>query len=335
MPLRELRGEYGTPWRGILAGPEVTVRLGIVLDYALGLEDQLRQVEGAEADGLDTAWSLHILQSGLDALTLLALAGRRTERIELGTAVVPIYPYHPLALAGHAMTAQVACGGRLTLGIGVSHQPVVEDVLGEAWRPPARFMREFLSVLLPLIRGGEVDFSGAMLRVKARYQVPGGTPMPVLLAALGPAMLRLAGQAADGTITWMAGPRVLETQIIPGLVRAAAGRPAPRVCAALPLAVTDDPDEALAQAAERFRHYATRPSYRRLLDLEGVAGPEGIAIVGNEAVVERRLRALADIGVTDFAAIVFPATDDAAASTARTRELLRGLARDRGLAPAE
>lgn len=303
------------------------MRIGLVLDNTLALEDQLQQVVQAEQDGWDHCWSLHIVQSGFDALTLIALAGRVTRRIELGTAVVPVYPFHPLALAGHALTAQAACGGRLALGLGASHRPTVEDVLGLSHDHPARHMREYLTILNALIWQGQVNFSGKVFRVKASLHVPGASPFPVLLAALAPAMLRLAGEMSDGTITWMAGPKTLATHIVPRLqeAAAAAGRGPLRVCVALPVAVTDDISTARSRAAQRFHRYGQLANYRRLLDIEGAAGPEDIAIIGDEAQVEEQVRTLARIGVTDFAAIIFSATDDAPASTARTWALLKRL----------
>jgi F420-dependent oxidoreductase-like protein len=303
------------------------MRIGIVLDNTLALDDQLGQIVQAEQDGFDSCWLLHFAQFGYDALTLIALAGRRTARIELGTAVVPVYPFQPQALAGHALTAQAACGGRLTLGLGASHRPVVENVLGLSYDRPARYMREYLMVLQALIQDGQADFSGDIFRVKASLRVPGATPCPVMIAALAPAMLRLAGELTDGTITWMAGPRALATHIIPRIQEAAAAarRPPARVCAALPIAVSDDPNAARAHAAQRFQNYGQMPNYRRLLDIEGAAGPEGVAIVGDETHVEQQIRELARIGVTDFAALIFPATGDPPSSLARTQALLKRL----------
>lgn len=303
------------------------MRLGILIDNTVGLDAQLQQIVQAERDGFDACWLLHFVQAAYDALTTIALAGRMTERIELGTAVIPVYPFHPLAMASHALTAQVASGGRLTLGLGASHQPVVEQVLGLSHERPARHMREYLTVLLALMHEGKADFQGEVFRVQAGMNMIGATPCPVMIAALGPAMLRLAGELTDGTITWMAGPKVLASEIIPQLQAAAAvGRGPLRVCAALPVAVADDVAAARAQADAIFGGYGRRPSYRRLLDIEGVAGPADVAIVGDEAAVAQQIAALAGIGVTDFAAIIFPASADAAAaSQARTWALLRSL----------
>ena len=289
------------------------------------LDGQVRQVVAAEDDGFDSFWAAQVL--GVDALTLFALAGQRTKRIEMGTAVVPTYSRHPLYLAQQALTAQAATGGRLTLGIGVSHKPMVEGRLGLSFDRPALHMREYLSVVRALVHERSVDFTGRMLRVNSALQVPGATPFPIVIAALAPRMLRIAGELAEGTVTWMAGRKTLEEHIVPRISSAAesAGRPKPRVCVGVPIAVTDDSAAARRQAAKNFSRYGELPSYRRMLDIEGVEGPADVAIVGNEAEVERQLRALADIGATDLLASIFPVGDEADASVARTRALLKSL----------
>lgn len=303
------------------------MRIGIIVDNTQTLDGQIQQIVRAEQDGFDQTWSLHFLQAAFDALTVIALAGQKTERIQMGTAVIPVYAFHPVALARNALTAQIACEGRLTLGLGASHRPAVENTLGLSHDRPARHMREFLTVLLALTRQGQVDFSGEVFRTKATFRGADALPFPVMIAALAPAMLKLAGEVADGTITWMAGPKTLETHIVPRLQEAAAatGRGPLRVCAALPVCVTDAAADAFAQAGQHFHSYGQLPSYRRLLDIEGVAGPGDVAIVGSEAEVEQQLRHLAAIGVTDFAGIIFPTGGDAAASKARTWNLLKNL----------
>ena len=304
------------------------MRIGIFIGSmgtAHDLDGQVRQVVAAEDDGFDSFWAAQVL--GVDALTLFALAGQRTKRIEMGTAVVPTYSRHPLYLAQQALTAQAATGGRLTLGIGVSHKPMVEGRLGLSFDRPALHMREYLSVVRALVHERSVDFTGRMLSVNSALQVPGATPFPIVIAALAPRMLRIAGELAEGTVTWMAGRKTLEEHIVPRISSAAesAGRPKPRVCVGVPIAVTDDPAAARRQAAKNFSRYGELPSYRRMLDIEGVEGPADVAIVGNEAEVERQLRALADIGATDLLASIFPVGDEADASVARTRALLKSL----------
>src|SRR3954451_20522849 len=177
---------------------------------------------------------------GLDALTMLAVVGREVPRIELGTGVIPTYPRHPMMLAAQALTTQQASDGRLVLGIGLSHQIVIESMFGMSYAKPARHMREYLDILMPLLRGESVGITGETLSFNGSVAVK-AAPVPVLVAALGPRMLELTGHVADGTVTWMTGPATLESHIVPSITKAAsdAGRPAPRVAVGLPVCVTD------------------------------------------------------------------------------------------------
>lgn len=261
---------------------------------------------------------------GLDALTALAVVGSQVPRIELGTGVVPSYPRHPLMLAAQALTTNQVCDGRLMLGIGLSHQLVIEDMLGLSYEKPARHMREYLSVLMPLLRGEPVSFQGETISTTAALSISGIPTPPVLVAALGSVMLKLAGTVADGTVTWMTGPATLESHIVPTITAAAheAGRPAPRVAVGLPVCVTDDADAARELAAAQFSVYGMLPSYRAMLDREGADGPADVAIVGDEATVAAGIRRVADAGATDFSAAEFSASAD---DRARTRALLRSL----------
>ena len=289
-------------------------------DALTGLRDQLQQ---AADDGFASAWISNIF--GLDALTALAVAGRQVPGIELGTAVVPTYPRHPAALAQQALTVALAVGGRLALGIGLSHRLVIEDMYGQSFERPARHMREYLSILLPLLNGEAADFDGDTMRAKIGLSVARPSRVPVLLAAMAPAMLRLAGERADGTVLWMTGPATVRDYIAPAITQAAAaaGRPAPRVVCILPVCVTDDPDQARTRAARIFEIYGQLPSYRAMLDREGAAGPADVTIAGDEETVGSRIMALADAGVTDFVAGEFAVGEDAK----RTRALLKSLVR--------
>ena len=289
------------------------------------VDEHVQRVVDAEEDGFDSIWIAQIF--GADALTVIALAGPRTKRIEMGTGVVPTYPRHPFVLAQQALTVQAAAGGRLTLGIGLSHQPVIEGMWGLSYDKPARHMREYLSVLRPLVEEGTVAFSGDVFRVQGALQVPGAQPFPILIAGLAPMMLRIAGELADGTVTWMTGPKTIETHIVPRISAAAeaAGRPAPRIGVALPVAVTDDATAARKQAAQEFQMYGFLPNYRRMLDIEGAQGPEDVAVIGTEAEVESQIRAIAAAGTTDFIAALFPTDGDPDASMTRTRALLKNL----------
>ena len=303
------------------------IGLGIGITGSEGIDDVIRQIQRAEEAGFDSAWLPNIF--GLDAITTIAVAGRETSRIELGTFVVPTYPRHPVAMAQQALTAAAAAGGRFTLGIGLSHRIVIEGMFGLDYSKPVRHMREYLSVLIPLLEGKQVEFRGEEYRVQAQLTVPGVSRPSVVVAALGPQMLKIAGRLADGTATWMGGASYLRNTAIPAIRAAAAeaGRPAPRVVSGFPVAVTDYPDRARESAARIFAVYGQLPSYRAVLDVEGAAGPADVAIVGSEAEVEARLRELAAAGVTDFNASPFPVDGDPGA-VRRTVEFLAAARRE-------
>ncbi len=304
------------------------------------------QARWADQNGIHTGWVPHVPWS-LDALTALALAGRETERIELGTAVVPTWSHHPYGLAQHALTTQAACGGRLLLGIGPSHQSVAEKWYGASYEGVIHHMREYVGVLDacsaaqaeanatgggPHGMGGVVVHEGEQYPVDAILDVPGATPVPIYLAALAPLMLKLAGERAEGTITWMADEHTHRTHVVPRLREASetAGRPMPRVIAGLPLAVCDDLEAGLAVARRRYGMYRDIPTYARMLARGESGAPEQIAVIGTEAQVAERLERYEAAGVTDLAAMTFPIGDDAAertASLARTHALLADLAR--------
>jgi 5,10-methylenetetrahydromethanopterin reductase len=280
------------------------------------------QLQRAADDGFSSVWMSNIF--GLDALTALAVVGNQVPGIELGTAVVPTYPRHPAVLAQQALTTATAVGGRLVLGIGLSHKIVIDDMYGYSFDKPARHMSEYLSILLPLLEGQPASFAGETMRAAIGLSTPRPGRVPVLLAALGPQMLRLAGQRTDGTVLWMTGPATVRDYIVPTIRQAAldAGRPNPRVVCILPVCVTDDPDGAGARAAKVFEIYGQLPSYRAMLDREGAEGPADVAIAGDESSVEAQIRTLEQAGVTDFVAGEFASGDD----QRRTRDLLKALA---------
>ncbi|HEX6381288.1 MAG TPA: TIGR03564 family F420-dependent LLM class oxidoreductase [Acidimicrobiia bacterium] len=271
-----------------------------------GVEAIVAAVRDAAAAGVRRAWLPQVFSG--EALTIIAVAGREIPDIEFGTAVIPTYPRHPLVLADQALTTAAAIGtGRLHLGIGLSHQLVIEGMLGMAFEKPAIHMREYLSALRPALEGQPVAVKGETLQANTLMgplKADDAGPIPILVAALGPALLRAAGELADGTLTWMAAPQVIGDRIAPSITAAAeaAGRARPRVGVGLPVAVTNDVDAALERAASSYAIYGTLPSYRRLLDEAGVEGPAGVVIAGDEEEVAGRIRALADVGATEFLA---------------------------------
>ncbi|MET0459347.1 MAG: LLM class F420-dependent oxidoreductase [Ilumatobacteraceae bacterium] len=281
---------------------------GVINDGTI--DDVVAEARLVEEQGFASYWAPQIF--GHDALTALAVVGREVPRIELGTSVVPTYPRHPMMLAQQALTTNAASGGRLTLGIGLSHQIVIESMMGMSFAKPVRHLREYLAVLGPLSRGESVSFDGDDYRVHAGVSVAGSSPFPIVVAALGPQMLKATAELADGTLTWCTGPETLATYTIPTIAKAAeaAGRPAPRVIAALPVCVTDDVAAAHERAAKVFAVYGQLPSYRAMLDREGATGAADIAIIGPAAEVTERVAALADAGITDFAAVEFGGNPD-------------------------
>ncbi|WP_280263458.1 TIGR03564 family F420-dependent LLM class oxidoreductase [Nocardia wallacei] len=259
---------------------------------------------------------------GWDAITAAAGIGREVPQVEVGTAVVPTYPRHPLMLASQALTAQSANGSRLTLGIGVSHPHIVEGQLGYSFERPASHLREYLNVLTPLLRGEAVSFHGEQVTAVGQIDVAAISPPSVLVGALGPAMLRVAGELSDGTITTWIGPAALDRHVVPVLTRAAAGRPRPEVVVCLFVGVTDDEEGTRRTLGERYGAAGRIASYRRALDHEGASGPEQTAILGDAAAVERRIRRVFDAGATELVAMPLGTP----AEQARTAELLGTLA---------
>jgi F420-dependent oxidoreductase-like protein len=257
-------------------------------------------------------------------MTTLALVGREVPRIELGVAVVPTYPRHPMQMAQQALTTNAATDGRFTLGIGLSHQPVVEGMWGYPFEKPVRHMREYLSALMPLLEEQSVRFAGDTVTARGDIAVRGGTRPGVMVAALGEQMLRVTAQFADGTLTWCTGPKTLAEHTVPTLRAAAerAGREATRVAAALPVCVTADVVGAQERAASVFEIYGQLPSYRKMLDREGAATPGDIVIAGSADECRDRIMALGDIGVTDFCAAEFATDPD---ERAATRDMLISL----------
>lgn len=300
------------------------MRIGLGLDVAGTVDDVVERAAALARTGVQTLWVNQIF--GWDALTALAVVGRAVPSVGLGTAVVPVQPRHPVVLAGQALTVQSAVGGRLTLGIGLSHQVVVENVFGARWEHGAQFMEEYLEILVPLLAGEQVAFQGELVRASTfgPLDTPGVAPPPVLVAALGPRMLQVAGRLAAGTVTWMVGAATLADHVVPGITRAAeaAGRPAPEVVVHLPVCVTDDAEAARQQAARLFGMYGHLPSYRAMLDREGAGGPADVAVVGSEEEVEAALGRLADAGATAFGAALFGGDEE----VARGRRLVAELA---------
>jgi 5,10-methylenetetrahydromethanopterin reductase len=268
------------------------------------LHELVADIQRAEAAGLSSYW---LAQTGMiDALTTFAVAGAATSTIELGTAVVPTWPRHPQALAAQALTTQAANGGRTILGIGLAHRPSVEDRWKMTWEKPIRHMLDYLGVLEELLATGQSTYEGEVWSYVGEAPKPVDEAPSVMLAALGDQMLDIAGRRTDGTILWCVGPKTLEQQIVPKINAAAAGadRPTPAVVCSLPVWVTDRPDEARELVAKSLTIYGQLPSYRAMLDIEGVDGPADISLIGSADEVRDGLEAVAAGGATDFTAVI-------------------------------
>lgn len=302
----------------------VRVPYGGCMRIGMNASDQLARPDldtivgvasSAEADGFTSMW---LAQTGLvDASAMLGVAGRATSSIELGTAVVPTWPRHPHALAASALTAQAACGGRFVLGIGLSHQPVVEGRYRMTWERPIRHMNDYLDVLLPLLESGAADHEGEIFSYVGEAVRPTTDPPAVMVAALGDQMLRLAGRRTAGTILWCVGPKTVVQQIKPIIDGAAAdaGRAAPRIVCSLPVWVTDEPERAREVVGKILAGYAELPSYRAMLDIEGVHGLEDISLIGSHDEVVEGLAVIEASGATDFTAVVMGGNPDETAAT--------------------
>ena len=279
------------------------------------LDEAVEQAKRAKEAGFTTLSVSNIF--GHDAMTLCAVVGREVDGVELVTAVVPTYLRHPFSMAQQAMSTHDACDGRFTLGIGLSHQIVIETMLGLSFDKPARHMREYLAVLLPLLREGRVSHSGEVYNVNATLERARDDAPAVLIAAMAPVMLKLAGSVADGTSLWMTGPNTIKTHVAPRINEAAeqAGKATPRIAAALPVCVTDDAAKAREAGAKAFAVYGTLPSYRAMLDKEGADTPGDVAIVGSENEVVEGIQAMADAGVTEFSAAFFGSPEEVSRST--------------------
>lgn len=276
-------------------------------------------IAAAEKDQFASYWLAQT--GGIDALTVFAAHGDTGSKAQLGTAVIPTWTVHPQVLAGQALTTQAAVGGRLTLGLGLSHEPAVTGFWKMKWERPVRQMMDFLDVLQPLLDNGSVKHEGHFWSYEG--QIPQfDVPKPkVMIAALGSQMLKLAGSRTDGTILWCVGPKTIAAHIAPVINEAAeeAGRDKPSIVCSIPVWVTDDPGPAREFVAKQLSIYAELPSYRRMLDIEGLHGLGDLSLVGTAEEITDRIGEIAESGATDFTAVPMGGNPD---EIARTREVL-------------
>lgn len=314
------------------------MRVGVMIgaergDSARKVARLIDDIRWAEDAGMDTAWIPQV-PSDFDALVAVALMGAATERIELGTAVVPLQAQHPIALARQALSAQGAARGRLALGVGPSHHWIIRDMLGLPYDKPAAYTRDYLEVLAAALRGADsVDVENDTFTVHNPLTLGPVEPVPVLLAALGPVMLRIAGECADGTVLWMADERAVAEHVVPRITKAAeeAGRPAPRVVAGIPvcLCAPSDVDVARERANRILGEAEVSPNYQRLLENGDARDVGDLCAAGDEEMIAERFRRFRDAGVTDLSVRLLPIgdnRDELVASKRRTREMIAGLA---------
>lgn len=290
------------------------------------VEEALGLVRRADADGFH--WASFPNSFGPDALTLCAVVGNTVLReggngIALACFVMPTYPRHPVVMAQQAIATHDACGGRFMLGVGASHPLVIEQRMGLEYKAPARHMREYLAVIVPLLERGEVSFGGEEYRVETQLERTFEHGPPVLVAALGPLMLKVAGTLADGTVTGLTGHRTIASYLAPAIRSAAedAGRPAPHIVAGVPVCVTDDVRRARAAVNDFFVVHRGLANYRQVMGREGVDEPADVSLIGDETTVEEGVQAFFEAGATHFDARLLGTPDE----VERGWELLRSL----------
>ncbi|MFT5693859.1 MAG: 5,10-methylenetetrahydromethanopterin reductase [Oceanicoccus sp.] len=275
----------------------------------------------AADDGFSSYWLAEHPTGGLDAMTVLTVVGLQVPEIELGTAIIPTFPRHPMVLAGQVHTLLNAIGHRFTLGIGLSHETMMAQ-LGIPFDRPIRHLKEYLSVLVPLINEGKVSFKGEMISCEADTFFKPERSTPVIVAALGPQALKVAGTLADGTTLAWVGPRTIREHIKPRITEAAtnANRAAPRIIATLPVCVTNNEEAVRGRISKTLKMYGQLPSYKAMFEREGVSEPGDLALVGSESKVRDLLEELVAAGVTDFAASEFTTSRE---EGEETRELIK------------
>ncbi|BBX23931.1 LLM class F420-dependent oxidoreductase [Mycolicibacter terrae] len=315
------------------------MRLGVMIgaergDMARKVAKLIADIEWADSAGLATAWMPQV-PDDFDLLSMVALMASHSSRIELGTAVVPLQAQHPIALARQALSVHAISAGRLALGVGPSHHWIIRDMLGLPYDKPAAYTRDYLQVLNAALAGpGPVDVENDNFTVHNPTALGAVSPMPVLVAALGPVMLQIAGEHADGTSLWMADEKAIAEHIAPKINKAAAqaGKPAPRIVAGIPVTLCANSEiEAAKERANRILAEAeTSPNYQRLLDRGSARDVGDLCAAGDEESILKRFKQFADAGVTDLSVRLLPIgenRDELVASKYRTREVIAELAK--------
>ena len=313
------------------------MRLGVMIgaergDMAKKVAKLVKDIEWAESAGMDTAWMPQV-PNDFDCLTMVALMAAHTTTIELGTAVVPLQAQHPVALARQALSVHAVAAGRLALGVGPSHHWIIQDMLGLPYEKPAGYTRDYLEVLNAALTGpGPVDVENDSFTVHNPTVLGAESPLPVLVSALGPVMLKIAGERADGTVLWMADEKAIGDHIAPRINKAAAeaGRPAPRIVAGIPvcLCANSEIDVAKDRANRILSEAETSPNYQKLLDRGDARSVGDLCAAGDSDQILRQFQRFADAGVTDLSVRLLPigdTRDELIASKYRTREVIAEL----------
>jgi len=265
----------------------------------------LEAAVACDAAGLDGIWFGQFL--GYDAPTIALAAAARTERVAPGVSVVVAAPRHPIAVAAQALTVGALSGHRFRLAIGLSHRSTIEGIYGLGYPSPARYLREYLQVLRELIELRPVDFDGEFIHAHGQLAIPEAGPLPLLTGALGPLALEATGEFADGTVTYLAGPRTVEAHVLPRLLTGAArsGRPRPQIVASVPVLATHDPAAIAPRVRDFTRFHASLPEYQQVIEREGIEHAADMALIGDERVIRAGVERLRDAGATEFGAALF------------------------------
>ncbi len=310
--------------RSILTSSDVSKlpirgRVGLVIE-ARDVATAINRILEAEHAGVPQVWMTQSVGM-LDTLTLFAAAAAHTTQIRLGTSIVPIYPRHPLVMAQQAVTVNALAPGRLRLGVGTSHRHVMENMYGLSMSSPLAYLREYVEVMRQLLWEGRVDHQGTFFKVVASFPRP--TPIPLLISALGEKAFRLAGEIADGAISWVCPVPYLLDTALPALRAGAQAqhRPVPALVAHIPVAMSTDEAAVEAAAMPRILFYTQAPFYVHMFEEAGfpiTADGSGIAalvkalvLAGTEAQVKKRVRELIASGLDELLLMLVPVADEA------------------------
>lgn len=299
----------------------LTVGVHIAAANAAGLVDG---IVAAEAAGVQAAW---LTSGGVapDPLAVFAAAALRTERILLGTCILPTFPRHPLAMAQGAVTVDSLAPGRLRLGVGPSHKPSVEPMYGIPFERPLEHLREYLTILRAILQQGEVQFEGKRLTARARIGAPTG--VKVMASALRPNGFRVCGELAEGAISWVCPLPYLRDVAIPAIREGAAkaGREAPPLVAHVPTVVSEDRDLVYGAARRQIGFYPRVPFYSQMFQDAGFPEAkdgelsdrmiDAVVVWGSEEQVVERLREVPSFGAGELLAMPIVTDPDATART--------------------